>query len=559
MKDKSTTLLEHLIKSGAPTTVWEEYFNISPPTEKLWLSGEKPSLMELAGSFNITPYLVDRLTQALGGEVWARNISGSTPLKSMLLVYRKANHLSYSQTIREAVELALGSCPIEQGWDQVREFLHENQKQAGLKSINILPWAGRPSEYWTGHPLEIPATLIACQLPSAVLRINNSHWDHAQDDGTNLAYLFMHDELSFQAWVGSGRSMDEPVYIDTNGEKSTTPIPMYRWMAEKGNLYKGISRRVKAEGGDIAFEEQLKGKAWRSAIGRRKQWRQWTGSSGKNALHIVARHHAASFLTSQARVNANHKLLGDIDTNGDGCANHLIIGMLASIPERRRSYWSNALSQFSSTMKLIEDEVEKKNLGEKPRGLIPALVQTDKLKDPVPSNWKEMLSSGGVVGWLIENPERLWEGMDRDCAIGMIQNYTHVKKFSRFIYAIISRELTESPSEELMNTSPESRMVLLAMMLSNLGSYTSEGARRNEKLIKLFNDTMSEEMDLPDHAMETYKNILHIQERSTIKDSGHDYVEAIKKKFMSIKLFRVAKEKASYLSHHHDPPKHMKM
>lgn len=503
--------------------------------------------MELTESTYITPYLVDKLTRSLGEQVWVREMSGTTPLKNLFKMNRRIGHMASAPIIRQAIGMVLSQCSIEECWGEVQDFLTNNQKETGLLAINIQPWAGKTSEYWTGHPLEIPATLIACNLPSAALYINRDQWEKVQNDGTNLAYLFMHDEQAWNSWVKAGRSIDEPVYIDMEGNRTSTPTPMYQWMARRGNLYKGVSKRIKADGGDIAFEEQLKGKGWRSAIGRRDNWRQWTGSSGKNALHIVARHHPASFLTSQAKVIANRGLLGEIDHNGDGCINHMIIGMLANFPEQRRAYWNNALARFSETINLIERENKEKGTGNTPRGIIAALIDTDEMPYALRSSWQEMLGGGIVSGWLKAKPKRIWGGMDHECAMKMIQNYSHMKKFANFISNMLLREIENHPSEEFLNTSPEARLVLLSMMLSNPGrSYLTGSEKRWNRVKKLFEETMEEEMEFPDHAMETYKNILEAYGKHIkIREGQFDHLEVVSKRFMNIKLSEIASERLS--------------
>lgn len=499
------SLAYHLINSNAPREAWAEYFSYTTPKPSDWLEGKSSLLKMLSMKGNMLDIVAEKLTEALGVDIWITPIDGVIPFTHLIDRLQKLGNQAYKKDLSCSLAAAARRLDFQQIETLVRQYLDNENSNKDASSLNVRSWLGKPRNFWKNHPLEIPAALVELNLGKAALAIAKEEWDQPDEDGINLAYLFMHNSQAWGDWLQSGRSIESLVYVDQKIEKDN-PVPMYRWMVEKGNLFEGVVKRAKEDGQDMAFEPQLQRTGWRSAMARRANWREWQGSAGRNALHIIARHHPVSFLTSQAIAEANQPLLGKLDANGDDCINHMVIGLLENLPERKGSFWYKAMENFNNVMNRVIRETKAQ--GEPGRGIVAAMVQNPP-KEQIPHLWMDTIGSY-ATGVLLNNPEKTWAGLDKESAILMIQNYAQIPKYANFASTIILKEVGDGMSDAFWNTAAEARMILLSHLITNANQRAITEARL-DKLVDVFHQTMNEEMDLPEKVLENFKHLISVQ------------------------------------------------
>lgn len=543
MNVEDTSLEHHLIKTEASEKLWLDFLALSKPRANVWLEGKRPALLDLVGTTHVHPAVIKSLTETFGPKIWTEVLNNKIPAKELISTHirtrfrmRWMENKTTSKAIREIVRhLSVG---------QLHEYLNEAIAQDKSEpysetGVNKSIWCGKPREYWNGHALEIPAKLVHLGLGEVALSMEMPQWEEVQPDGTNLAYLFMHDEKSWLTWCQK-RSPDSLVYLACdNSTRLEQGKRMYEWMADNGLIFEGVAKLGKAKGRDIAFEQQLMGKSWRSAIARRENWRSWTGSANKNAMHIIARHHPVAFLTSQARVESNKDLFGAVDDNGDDCINHLVLGLFNNIPERNTSFWKNAIARIHDTLEMIQRQVEEQGNASRARGVMAALLTSPISLDDFPDNYRRKLPSQ-LFNFFHENPRKLWAGMDRQCAEKMIQNFSHTKKCSPFTNHMVSQICNEGREKDFMECSAEARMVLLMMALSRSKRERLylDLLEAQPRIRSLFEQTMSENIELSEMSMKALDNIVKNYEKTIDADTSH--LDAVSKKITQIKLMRVA-------------------
>lgn len=538
MNVEDTSLEHHLIETKASEKLWVDFLALAKPKANVWLKGKQPALLELVGTTHVHPAVIKSLTETFGPKIWTEALNGKIPAKELISTHIRVWWVENKTTSKAIREIAR-HLPAGQLHEYLNEAIAQDKSEPHSKTgVNKSIWCGKPREYWNGHALEIPAKLVHLGLGEVALSMEMPQWEKVQPDGTNLAYLFMHDEKSWLTWCQE-RSPHSPVYLDCDNTRLEQGKRMYEWMADNGLIFEGVAKLGKAEGKDIAFEQQLRGKSWRSAIARRENWRTWTGSANKNAMHIVARYHPVSFLTSQARVESNKDLFGAVDNNGDDCINHLVVGLLSNIPEKNGSFWKNAIARIHDTLDMIQRQVEEQGNASRARGIMAALLTSPISPDRFPNNYREMLSPQ-LFDFLHENPGKLWAGMDRQCAEKMIQNFAHTKRCSPFTNYMLSLICDKGREKEFMECSAEARMILLMMALSR-----SKGERRylylesaQSRIKNLFEQTMSEKIELSEMSMKVLDNIVRNYEKTINVDTSH--LDAISKKITQIKLMKVA-------------------
>lgn len=464
MMEKPKSLLDHLSEKPTPDSVWEEYFQLRPANRSDWLSGNPCRLDTMLRGDLVSQRLAELLTEQLGQVIWKHVQEDRSLLASVL-----ERHILVQGKNGAATHLAPRNAGVVAAL--VKLLPPGTLKTAIDHALPVIPLSRRPTitlaiPLEENHPLSEAYALLELRYGAGALMCgrHNPALHEPDSQGRNLAWLLAQTRDGQLAWIGNAQPLDAPVWLDHQGQRLDQPIAWAAWLSKAGMFHpetKSWARKHQAED-DPLFEEQLRGKHWRGAIARRKNWREWVNGRGANALHILAQHHAASFLTSQARMQANHELLGRLDDQGHDIMSYLLLGMAHEAPSQdKRSYWVNARTQFQETFKSIERSRQEQGIGEPTRGVLRLMMdQPDMVRKIYPKSFGNIGSE--VRQWMETHPDRVWAGMDAESAFALLRHpkvYSEAEPlWSQAVRSIMSHGFPA-------NLPNETRLVMLVLTL----------------------------------------------------------------------------------------------
>lgn len=477
--EKAKSLLDHLSEKSTPDSAWEEYLQLRPAKRSDWLTGDPCRLDTMLRGDLVSQQLAELLTQQLGPGIWQHTQNDRTLLGEALdrhilwqskggsthIMPRNAGVIAAlvkllpEGTMKSAIDQALVAIPLSRRSSLVLPVpLNEQDRLAEAHALLELRYA---------------AGALICGD-------RNPNLHEPDDQGRNLAWLLAQTKDGQTAWIKHRKPLDAPVWIDPQGQRLDEPMAWAAWLNKAGFFHaetKSWVRKHQAED-DPLFEEQLRGKHWRGAITRRANWREWTNGRGANALHVLALHHSASFLTSQSRVQANHDLLGRLDHQGHDTMSYLLLGMAQQAPDQgKRSYWVNARNQFNETSKSIDRSRQEQGLGEPTRGSLRLMVdQPEMVRRIYPKTFANLGSE--ARRWMESHPDRVWAGMDAETAFTLMRHPKVYSDAEPFWTLAVRQALTQGfpvcvPSE--------TQVVILALSLSQGNTHWPD-ARATEAL-----------------------------------------------------------------------------
>ena len=465
-QSKPNALLDHLAKKNTPGAAWQEYLKLRPAQAAEWLTGSPSLLQRMVGDYSMGGELATLLTTQLGADIWQQAQEGGTILSTLFAKRMKwrANHPDPSMT--------------PYGSDMVSALATTLERGTLLRAIELAKQSVPPYQHATlavvptpdpEHKLAEAEALLALGYAEAALTLGrNDPSLHTPDDkGRTLGWLALHTPRGQRAWIEQGENLGAPVWIDQQGQQLVVATPWAEVLNKRGLYHEETKAWLRKNQGDDdpLFEQQLQGKAWRGALGRRAQWRTWTNGRGGNALHVMAQHHPASFLTSLGRVQANEPLLGGVDGTGYDMMAYLLLGMLAQAPEQNRSYWENARSHFMEVARKIEQSRVRQYPDARPKGVLRLLLDQ---QGTIPKIHEKPFENLGAEakGWMRSHAGQVWEGMDRDAGLALARQ-PDVHENTRRLWTLALRHAIEEGFPA--GAARETQVIVLVMSLGNGG------------------------------------------------------------------------------------------
>lgn len=237
---------------------------------------------------------------------------------------------------------------------------------------------------------------------------------------------------------------------------------------EEKEKYLDAKSEIEYELGNLKFEKNLESD-WKNAVKQTKGWRNWTNSSGNNAMHYIAQKSSKDFL-AMCLQPINQRLIGVKDTQGNDSLMHMYLGFPASIPDHTIAL-RNFKDDFAINLNKILPFVDTNPTN----GLLVSLLTSHPLtKHQRPLSNKLVGQFIKELSVLTKNTNFFWNGLTTEHLIECLVTKTTFNKIERdFFYLLthVDQKWDQTPIfQDINNKIVITGLMCNAQFLYDIGS-----------------------------------------------------------------------------------------